>query len=83
MSALSRKKVLASFHAIDALAREANVPYQHAFDALNALVIAYEDAHAAEALRVRLRKYEGGATPMADHLCFTPRHYFACAEQPR
>ena len=66
MYALSREKILASFHAIDALAREANVPYQHAFDALNALVVAYEDAHAAEALRVRLRKYEGGTTPMAD-----------------
>jgi hypothetical protein len=65
MSALSREKVLASFHAIDALAREANVPYQHAFDALNALVVAYEDPHAAEALRVRLRKYEGGTTPAA------------------
>ena len=66
MSAISREKVLASFQAIDALAREANVPYQHAFDALNALVVAYEDPHAAEALRVRLRKYEGGTTPMAD-----------------
>ena len=85
MSALSREKVLASFHAIVALAREANVPYQHAFDALNALVVAYEDPHAAEALRVRLRKYEGGTTPMADAPMLNAllAIIFACAEQPR
>ena len=55
-----------SLSAVELVSAEANVPYQHAFDALNALVVAYEDPHAAEALRVRLRKYEGGTTPMAD-----------------